>query len=390
MKLKRTLFVVMLGLTLSLVTGTTASGEPTNHFYENPTVALASQTTSATANEAAIGDMFRMVVAARQATVAVTTPDGFGTGFVINDGGLILTNYHVIHGNNERIRIWFYDKEIMNFYEGIVVGIDPIADLALIKAFIPDYLLPLPYLTIEHRNKEINVIDDVYAIGHPGGLDWTITEGIISHTNRNGRIGPYVRIIQHSATIAQGSSGGPLINTDGKVVGVNTYVLGEQKNFAYAVRGDVVYHSLKEMLQRGTVIYPALGIRTVHLNPLIREKMIKENPNTYIPDIFGLMVWKNEEGTHGLNNGLLNGDIIIDANGHPINNIDDMADVMVGKYPGQKMSLLIIRNRVLLRVEYTLTSLDFDYMTYYNERKEEQKTPKSPPEKKPESRFPAR
>ena len=93
--------------------------------------------------------------------------------------------------------------------------------------------------------------------------------------------------------------------------------------------------------------------------------------NTYIPDIFGLMVWKNEEGTHGLNNGLLNGDIIIDANGHPINNIDDMADVMVGKYPGQKMSLLIIRNRVLLRVEYTLTSLDFDYMTYYNEREEE-------------------
>lgn len=375
MKLK-SVFVVMLGL--SLFTGTAISDTPPN----TPTVA---------ANEAATGDMFRTVTAARQATVAITIPDGYGSGFVINKNGLILTNYHVIHGGEEAIKVWFYGKEIQNYYDGIVVGIDPIADLAIIQAFIPEYLLPLPYLTLEHRNQEINIIDEVYAIGHPGGLDWTVTEGVISHTNRSGRIGgPYVKVLQHSATIAQGSSGGPLINTDGKVVGVNTYVLGEFRQFAYAVRGDVVYNSVMEMLENGIVVYPALGVRIIQLNPLKRETLLKENPNVYIPDVFGLLVWKNEEGNHGLNNGLLNGDIIIDANGHPTNNLDDLADVILGKTPGQEISLLLIRDRVFLRIDYTLSSLDFDYMAYYNERNEEEQTPESPPETNPDTNFPTR
>jgi len=348
-----------------IVVISTVAAANVGEISTNPEITLTSVTESATANHAAAGSTKSMVIAARNATVAVSTDTGFGSGFFVTDGGILVTNYHVIHGA-EKIFIWFYDETIMNRYEAIVMGIDPVADLAIIQAFVPEYLQPVSFLNIEGNKNDIEITDEVFAIGHPGGLDWTVTEGIVSHANRGSRNTPYVRLLQHSATIAPGSSGGPLINDDGLVIGVNTYVVGEYQNFAYAVRGDIVYKSVMEMLAVGEALYPAIGVRTVSLNPASRQRLMKENPEANIPDTFGLMVYDKEEDFS--DTGLINFDIIVAVNGRSVNNIEDMSDIMLDLAPGVVINLLVIRDRTMTNIDFTLRAVDFDYITFYDEK----------------------
>ena len=159
---------------------------------------------------------------------------------VIDPSGLALTNYHVIHGA-ETVRIFFWSPEDLNDYSAEIIGIDPVADLALLQIKVREDMLPLPYLNIEPT--EFVIGQDVVAIGHPLGLQWTVTEGTLSHLNRPGKITPYVTILQHTAMINRGNSGGPLINEVGDIVGINTYVLMDKSKgwsgVAYAIRGEM-------------------------------------------------------------------------------------------------------------------------------------------------------
>ena len=191
---------------------------------------------------------------ARDATVLVAnaaTEGGMGSGVLISDSGLVLTNYHVIH-RAEALKVWFFDNDNSNSYTADVVAIDPIADLAVLRMNLPQHKLPTTYLKIE--SEEWDIAQEVVAIGHPMGIQWTVSLGHISHTDRTGRVTAYVATLQHSAEIHRGNSGGPLINSKGDIVGINTYLLmPDQKwsGIAYAVRGDIVQWSVNQMLKTG-------------------------------------------------------------------------------------------------------------------------------------------
>ena len=180
---------------------------------------------------------------------------GFGPGVLISETGIVLTNYHVIH-RAEVIRVWFYNPDDSNYSYAKVIGIDPVADLALLQLELDPDIPPPVYLEIEQETPVI--AEPVVAIGHPVGLQWTVTTGSINHQARPGKITPYVNVIQHSAEINKGNSGGPLINANGDIVGINTYMLapeGQWAGVAYAIRGDTVHHSVEQKLEDGDVEY---------------------------------------------------------------------------------------------------------------------------------------
>ena len=304
---------------------------------------------------------------ALDATVMVTGEDsGFGSGVVISEDGLIVTNYHVIHRIDPVI--YFYNPKDLNYYSADIVGIDPVADLALLKVNVPDEYLPLVYLDID---TEVELAEEVIAIGHPMGLQWSVTKGIINHLERPGKITPYVNVIQHSAIINRGNSGGPLVNTDGDIVGINTYILspkGQWTGVAYAVRSDTVSESIEQMKNTGVVIYSATKMAIRSLNEWYLTQLIEEFPEEKLPtNIFGLIVTDVEEDDYAYEQGIRNLDVIIAVNGEPVNYLDELKQVMKGLSPDDIVTLLIIRDSHIRSMPYKIGTLDFDtYMEFYD------------------------
>jgi len=313
---------------------------------------------------------------ARNATVLISTEredgtgGGFGSGVVVSPDGLVITNYHVIH-RAKILRVWFYDPQNNNYYKASVLGIDPVADLALLQIEIPKHKLPLEYLKIE--TKGFKVADEVVAIGHPIGIQWTISVGHISSTDRTGKITPYIAVLQHSAEIHKGNSGGPLINEKGDIIGINTYILMPNDSWsgiAYAIKGGIVKQSLEQMLISGEVRYPAFKLSLRGLNEF-GVKWLEENyPEAVIPkDVFGLIVLNLEEGDYAFEQGIRQFDVVVVIDGEPVNNMLDVRNiVMGGDYKeGQKVTLIIIRNRHFRKIEFVLGAIEFPYLKYYDE-----------------------
>lgn len=310
-----------------------------------------------------------LVEKARDATVLVAQDgQGFGSGVVISPDGLAITNYHVIHGA-EFLRIFFYDPQDLNYYSADIVGIDPVADLALLKINVPEEKLPLTFLNI---GVEYTIAEEVTAIGHPMGLQWTVTKGTLNHLERPGKITPYVNILQHSAIINRGNSGGPLINEDGDIIGINTYILspkGQWMGVAYAIRSDTVYNSVEQIKETGTVIYSALKLGIRNMNEFFINAVTKENPDRKLPtNIYGLMVTQVVEGDYAHKQGIRNFDIIVAIEGNPVNYLGDLRDLMTSYTPGQVVKLIIIHEGHFRKLNYTIGSLDLSsYLEWYDE-----------------------
>jgi len=300
---------------------------------------------------------------------------GMGSAFFVSADGLALTNYHVIHGT-EILRAWLYDEEDMNYYLVEVKAIDPVADLALVKVNLPEHKIPVPYLQVENDLEKMEVGSDVNAIGHMLGLSWTVSKGVINHINRPGLISPYVHIIQHTAHINRGNSGGPLINSEGRVVGVNTYVLspkGSWTGVAYATRGDDVAYSLNQMTLEGKVSRPALRLKIGFLNEWRRKELLEKYPDAHIPNTFGLIVAVPiEEESWGAKHGIRHLDTIVAINGIPVNNMDQLDAMIKTKKPGDIIILTVIRDNHFILVSYEMAEMDFEeYIKFYDERQAE-------------------
>ena len=245
---------------------------------------------SATDNKVIVGSntdepvKFESVVKASQESIVLlsispfedpetdTSQNAVCSGVIVDEIGHVLTNYHCVH-NQKTIFLYYYDEEDWGEYKVEIVGTDPLADLALLKILDSDKKLkPLKFAK---DTKKLEVGTEVFALGHPMGMAWTTTKGIISSNERYARH-PYIHALQTDAAINKGNSGGPLLNMQGEIVGINALMvsrISESAGVGIAIRGDIVQESLKSMLKTGTVSRPAIGIQIMSLG--IHDKETK-------------------------------------------------------------------------------------------------------------------
>lgn len=172
-----------------------------------------------------------------KAVVTIKTDKGIGSGVIVNDKGYIVTNYHVLDGATQA-GLKTYDQRT---YAIKVIGSEKNSDIAVIKI---EPTLSLKALAFEITN--IHVGDKVIAVGNPAGLEFSVTEGIISATDRKGNNG--VTYIQTDVSINPGNSGGPLINIQGKIVGINTMKKNDMEGLGFAIHADNVERIVSQII----------------------------------------------------------------------------------------------------------------------------------------------
>jgi len=187
-------------------------------------------------------------------------PQGTGSGFIWDEEGHVVTNFHVIRGA-QNLQVTLSDQSV---YDASVVGMDPDRDLAVLKVDAPKGMLKPVKVA---KTGELQVGQSVYAIGNPFGLDHTLTMGIISGLGReinssiSGR--PIQNMIQTDAAINPGNSGGPLLNSAGGLIGMNTAIFsssGTSSGVGFAISADTIVGAVEQIIQVGRVTRPIIGI----------------------------------------------------------------------------------------------------------------------------------
>ena len=267
---------------------------------------------------------------------------------VVVEKQYIITNYHCIH-NQKYIRIFYWDENDWEEHEVSIIGRDPLADLALLE--VTDKENPVPFL--KFAEGELKTGDEVFAMGHPMGMTWTVTKGILSNTDRFARH-PYIKAVQTDAAINRGNSGGPLLNMKGEIVAINSLMISkvnENAGLAISIRADIVKHSVKTMLEYGIVDRGALGIMITPLgDERQRDKILKKNPTVdqkHIPNTLGLLISEDKS----IPEELKLWDTVVAIGGVPINNGIEFAEEMNKYEIGKKVSVTIIRKKRFIQLD---------------------------------------
>ena len=307
---------------------------------------------------------------------------GLCSGVVIDEVGHILTNFHCVYNQNY-IRLFYYDENDWQNYEVNVIGLDPLADLALIEVIGKEE--PIPHLEFAEDAGKIKSGTDVFALGHPMGMAWTVTKGIISSTERYTRH-PFIKAIQTDSAINKGNSGGPLLNMRGEIVGINALIvsrISENAGVGLAIRGDIVKKSFKSMLVSGRVDRPAVGIMIMPLGqPKQRDKIIKEFPklkSEFIPNTYGIFVRPDEN----LPKGLKKFDTIVGVNDKMTNDGLQFSDEISKYNIGDTVTLTIVRKRRYLKVDVLLKVFPVDADAMYSQIRKSVLPKPIQPEKNP-------
>ncbi len=265
-------------------------------------------------------------------------PRGSGTGFVWDEAGHIVTNFHVIQGANAA-RVTLADQ---SSHRAELVGAFADRDLAVLKLNLPRHRLPpIPIGT----SRDLQVGQRVYAIGNPFGLDQTLTTGIVSALNRE--IESVTRrmirgAIQTDAAINPGNSGGPLLDSAGRLIGVNTAIYstsGASAGIGFAIPVDEVNRIVPRLIRDGRLIRPNLGItaapeawaRAQKLPPGVA--VLRVAPNS-VAQRAGLLAFSRDADGE-----LVPGDVITAINDEPIASFEDMLTAMERYQPGERVSL---------------------------------------------------
>lgn len=281
-----------------------------------------------------------------------------GSGFIISNDGLVLTNSHVVYGR-QAITVTLDDGERT---QAKLLGADPILDLAVLRIPAPPKGHPKANLG---DSDSVRIGEDVLAIGNPLGLEQTLTRGVISGINRilpESPMSLMLPLIQTDASINPGNSGGPLINRCGEVIGINTSMLAEAENIGFAVPINVAKKVIPELTERGRVIRPWFGIS---------GKLIKKGLMEIInmPLVDGFLIETIEPGSPaqqaGLRGGglpliiagmefLLGGDIITEVNGQSLDNEDSFVKLVRSLKVGDTIHLTFYRGKKTQKIEFSL------------------------------------
>ncbi|MGD2098184.1 MAG: DegQ family serine endoprotease [Desulfobacterales bacterium] len=254
---------------------------------------------------------------------------GLGTGFIIDRGGFIVTNNHVVK-NADEIKVVLKDKRE---FDAEIVGRDPQTDLALIKI---DVDKDLPSVRLGSSEK-LQVGEWVAAIGSPFGLEQTVTAGIVSAKGRVIGSGPYDDFIQTDASINPGNSGGPLINMKGEVVGINTAIIAGGQGIGFAIPIDLATGVIEQLRANGEVTRGWLGITIQDL---------KEDLAEYygVNGTKGVLVASVIPGDPADEAGIKPHDIIVDLNGEKVKTSHDLTAKSANLAVGEKATVTVLRN----------------------------------------------
>ncbi|XP_029451755.1 serine protease HTRA2, mitochondrial [Rhinatrema bivittatum] len=277
-------------------------------------------------------------------------PISNGSGFVVSQDGLIVTNAHVV-ANKKRVRVKLSNGDT---YDAVVQDVDPIADIATIK-INPKYSLPTLPLG---RSSEIRQGEFVVAVGSPFSLQNTITSGIVSSVQRGskelGLSNSNMEYIQTDAAIDFGNSGGPLVNLDGEVIGVNTMKV--TAGISFAIPSDRLKEFLEKEDKKKSSWFSTsdtrrryIGVMMLTLTPSILVELKLRDPS--FPDVsHGVLIHRVIIGSPAHQAGLKAGDIVLEINGKTIKTAEDVYDAV---HSQQSLTMVVKRSYEMLMVNVT-------------------------------------
>jgi S1-C subfamily serine protease len=284
-------------------------------------------------------------------------PQGTGSGFIWDEEGRVVTNYHVVRGAQEAV----VRLDDQRSFRARLVGASPEHDIAVLQVDVPTELpVPIPI----GSSAELRVGQTVLAIGNPFGLDHTLTTGIVSALNRtveNEAGGTIDNVIQTDAAINPGNSGGPLIDSAGRLVGINTMIYspsGAYAGIGFAVPVDTINRVVPRLIGYGRYVRPTLGISA---DDDVGRRLIGDEEGVPILGVTagspaqraGLRPWEMTA-----NGRVRAGDVIEAVDGRPVASFAELASVLDSHEFGDRITLTVRRVEQRVEVPITLSSAD--------------------------------
>jgi S1-C subfamily serine protease len=264
-------------------------------------------------------------------------PAGSGSGFIFSTDGFVFTNSHVVDGADKIMVSLLNENEI----EGFLVGKDPDTDLAILKIYTEGYSVAKL-----GDAEELKIGQFIIAIGNPYGYQHTVTTGVVSALGRTLRTqsGRLVdNVIQSDAALNPGNSGGPMINTEGQVIGVNTAIIQGAQGLSFSVGVNTAKEIASQLIKDGKVFKAYIGVmlQEVNINPKLKH-------HYNLPNQKGLFITKIEEGSPAAFSQLMEGDIIISFNDRRVDSSHELFKELSKKEIVNMVNVSVIRHAQLL------------------------------------------
>ena len=271
-----------------------------------------------------------------------------GSGFWISDIHIV-TNYHVVKDTKE-LTVWMYGYPFA-VTDVKVIGYDPIIDIAVLEVE-----RVLPHSKLKWAKEAPGLGDDVYALGHGLSLPWSLTKGVISTDYRANPKYSFVHYYQTDAVINSGNSGGPLMNEDGEVVGINTLIISPTKyyvGYGYAIPLELSKRVVNQLIQTGKHVWPSIGIKLAIVE---KEEQYNELKAKGMDNF--LEIKTVTPGSSAEKFGLLPKDIILSINDKIIYTTPDVIELLWTKMPGDILNFKLYRDNEIKNIQLTLGRTD--------------------------------
>jgi serine protease Do len=282
------------------------------------------------------------------------TNSGVGSGFILSSDGYVMTNAHVID-DADTIYVTLTDKRE---FKAKLIGVDERTDVAVVKINATN----LPTVTIGDSNK-VRVGEWVVAIGSPFGLENTVTAGIVSAKGRD--TGDYLPFIQTDVAVNPGNSGGPLINMQGEVIGINSQIYSRTGGFmgiSFAIPIDEAMRVAEQLKTSGKVVRGRIAVAIGEVTKDVADSL-------GLPKAQGALVSSVEPGGPADKAGVQPGDIILKFNGHPVDTATDLPRMVGDTKPGTKTTITIWRKGQTRDLSVTVAEMQPDKTTRADQRK---------------------
>jgi serine protease Do len=273
--------------------------------------------------------VIRVARAMTPTVVSVVQEEGSGSGVIVDQSGVVLTNAHVV-GNSRRVQVGLADGRTV---QGQVLGRDPTIDVAVVRVNAQN----LPIAPIGDSDK-LEVGQSAIAIGNPLGLERTVTAGVVSAVNRNPRGISLDGLIQTDAAISPGNSGGPLVDSHGRVIGINTAVLSGPgaSGLGFAIPINLANDVVRQVLTTGRITRAYLGVTFADIDSELAQQF-------GLPVKQGIILTSVEPGSPAARAGLRPQDIIVKGNDTAVTSGGDLRKLLRSLTPGTTVRLDVIR-----------------------------------------------